>query len=189
MKSKECSVCEIQFNWEGHKTNSTLCSSECKYISRQITLIKYKESLSPEKIEKQRQYDNWYNNTLTRKKYMKKYRTTEKGKQSETLGKVKYRKQKKNREVERNGRLKRIYNITIEDYNIMLINQKEVCAICNEKETKVHKDGSKRLAVDHCHTTGKVRGLLCFACNSSIGKLKESIPTLENAIKYLKAHK
>lgn len=55
------------------------------------------------------------------------------------------------------------------------------CAIC-----KKHKSNFTRaLAVDHCHTTGKIRGLLCTNCNRALGNIKDSIDNLKNAIEYL----
>jgi hypothetical protein len=89
------------------------------------------------------------------------------------------------------SRLKRLFNITLEDYDNMLKSQNGTCAICKQTETKMNKflGIPKRLAVDHCHMTGKVRGLLCFHCNSSIGKLKDSVELLQNAIEYLKKSK
>ena len=80
-----------------------------------------------------------------------------------------------------NSTLKKKYGITLDDYNLMYKEQKGVCAICDLEELS-----GKRLAVDHCHETGKVRGLLCFACNTSLGKFNDSISTLESAINYLK---
>ena len=62
----------------------------------------------------------------------------------------------------------------------MLEKQNHVCAICG------NKDNNKKLAVDHCHTTGVIRGLLCSACNTSLGKFKDSVELLQNAIQYLK---
>lgn len=75
------------------------------------------------------------------------------------------------------------YGITPEKYNEMLENQGGVCAIC---KTKPQFDTrKKRLSIDHCHTTGKVRGLLCDACNRGIGMLKDDTSVLMNAINYL----
>lgn len=57
------------------------------------------------------------------------------------------------------------YGITIEQYDAMLAAQNGVCAIClNPPRGKM-----KRLSVDHCHATGRVRGLLCITCNRAIG--------------------
>ena len=60
------------------------------------------------------------------------------------------------------------------------------CKICNNPEARVVNGKTSRLAVDHCHKTGKVRGLLCWACNTSIGRFKDSIEILESAISYIR---
>jgi hypothetical protein len=78
------------------------------------------------------------------------------------------------------------YNISLNFYDNLFIQQNNRCAICsnafsNEKHNyKAH--------IDHDHTTGKVRGLLCNDCNSGIGFLKENITILSNAIKYIEKH-
>lgn len=64
----------------------------------------------------------------------------------------------------RNRKLKARYGIDIEQYDAMLKTQNGVCKICSS----VNLDG-KRLHVDHCHQTGKVRGLLCNGCNRKLG--------------------
>lgn len=74
----------------------------------------------------------------------------------------------------------RVYNITPEDYDRMFKAQNGVCAICGG----VNKD-SRNLFVDHNHTTGKVRGLLCSNCNFAIGHMKDNVKLLQNLIKYL----
>lgn len=63
----------------------------------------------------------------------------------------------------------------------MLDEQGGKCLICGATESF----GSHRLAVDHCHDTGLIRGLLCKACNVGIGNLRHDIHYLANAIKYL----
>lgn len=70
------------------------------------------------------------------------------------------------------------YGISLEEYDQMLSDQNGVCAICLLPEIIKSTQGrTKSLAVDHCHTTGKVRGLLCINCNTSLGhyeKIKDS---------------
>lgn len=83
------------------------------------------------------------------------------------------------KENSRKYNLKSMYNISIEEYDLMCLKQGNACAICQ----KIH---IKRLVIDHCHTTGKVRGLLCNNCNSGIGFLQENIEVMKNAILYLK---
>ena len=77
-------------------------------------------------------------------------------------------------------RMKRLFGISIEDYNKKLIEQNGVCSICKN----ACKSG-KKLAIDHCHTSGKVRGLLCTNCNTGIGVFQENNEFLLGAIQYL----
>jgi Recombination endonuclease VII len=86
--------------------------------------------------------------------------------------------------------LKRHYGLSFEDYDRMYQEQNGVCKICSGKERSVDPKTKKfrRLAVDHCHVTGKVRALLCSDCNSGIGRFKDSIELLEKAISYLKSY-
>jgi len=82
--------------------------------------------------------------------------------------------------VQRRAELKRLYGITLEDYVEMFDNQNGVCAICfQECKTK------NSLSVDHDHITGKVRGLLCNACNRAIGMLGDNAENLRRAADYL----
>ncbi len=82
----------------------------------------------------------------------------------------------------RRRKFKRKYNMTIEDYDQMLTAQHGLCAIC-EKPKKF-----KRLFVDHDHTTGAVRGLLCFKCNTGLGGFEDSLTLLNKAAAYLEQH-
>lgn len=82
-----------------------------------------------------------------------------------------------NKEKMRDKRLKKVYGITSDEYNKMFEEQKGCCKICNDQTT---------LHVDHCHTTGKVRGLLCRHCNVGIGHFEDNINNLLKAIEYLK---
>lgn len=117
---------------------------------------------------------------------MKEYRKPEFRKEKERASGRKW--YQKNKKVEKNSHLKRKFGVTLEEYNIMYKNQNKACAICLKPETKIFSKTGKvcDLAVDHCHKTGKVRGLLCWNCNTSLGKFKDSVENLERAIKYLK---
>jgi Autographiviridae endonuclease VII len=88
------------------------------------------------------------------------------------------------------GHIKFTYKITSKEYDEMIEQQNGLCKICNKPETKMNmlKDGIQRLSVDHCHKTGKVRGLLCGKCNTALGSLRDSIDTLNSAIAYLSSH-
>lgn len=68
------------------------------------------------------------------------------------------------------------------EYDSMMERQGGLCAICKEPCRS-----GRRLAVDHCHTTGKVRGLLCASCNRGIGYLADSPERLRSALTYLGA--
>lgn len=81
----------------------------------------------------------------------------------------------------RHADLKRKYGITVEQFTAQLELQDYKCAICG----KEHDPDKWSFAVDHCHVTGKVRGLLCLNCNNGIGKLKDSVDLLSKAIEYL----
>ena len=72
------------------------------------------------------------------------------------------------------------YGITAEDYNYMLEQQRGGCAICFQSNTS-----GRRLAVDHNHDTGEVRGLLCGRCNIGLGQFGDNVDNLEAAIDYL----
>jgi len=93
--------------------------------------------------------------------------------------------------MESDRNIKRKYNLTREQYNEKLTNQNFSCAICGEKETTFDgRTGSFRnLAVDHNHITGEIRDLLCWRCNSTIGKIKEDIELLDKMKTYLIKHK
>ena len=93
----------------------------------------------------------------------------------------------KNPNIHKNLELKKSFGITLEDYNNMLKAQNNVCAICSKPETTYDSKHKKvrSLSVDHCHTTGKVRGLLCAHCNHAIGKFNDDISLIQNAINYL----
>lgn len=80
--------------------------------------------------------------------------------------------------------LLRQYGITQDQYDAFLVSQGYKCAICESIDAG--RKTSKQFLVDHCHKTGRVRGLLCHKCNAAIGMLKESRKILEKAIEYLK---
>ena len=82
--------------------------------------------------------------------------------------------------------VKRLYNLDADAYLGMVLKQENLCAICGNIETSKNKNGDVRpLCVDHCHTTGKVRGLLCNKCNALLGHARDDVSILENSIKYL----
>lgn len=81
-------------------------------------------------------------------------------------------------------KLRTKYGLTVEKYDKILKSQNNGCAICGNHEPV----GNRRLSVDHSHKTGKMRGLLCTLCNTSLGSFKDDINILNSAIKYLKKY-
>lgn len=76
----------------------------------------------------------------------------------------------------------RRYGIQVDDFDRMNDNQGGVCAICRRPPTWENR---RRLSIDHCHTTGTVRGLLCDGCNQGIGRFNDDPNLLREAIAYL----
>jgi hypothetical protein len=91
------------------------------------------------------------------------------------------------KEYGRRSLLKKRYGITADQYDQMEQDQEGVCAICKVK-TNGGRNTNSRLAVDHNHTTGVVRGLLCSMCNQGIGMFKEDAEIMLTAITYLKSY-
>jgi hypothetical protein len=83
--------------------------------------------------------------------------------------------------------LKHRYNITLDEYTEMLENQEGKCAICGRPDSG--KKANKAFCVDHCHETGKVRGLLCMPCNRSLGQFQDNADILRKAADYIDSHK
>lgn len=98
------------------------------------------------------------------------YQQTTRGKKASAKGVKQYRKTTRGKAgrkvIERKVALKKLYGITPERYSKMLQEQGGKCAICGGLPIQ------KRLAVDHDHETGKVRGLLCACCNMSLGQFE-----------------
>lgn len=94
-------------------------------------------------------------------------------------------------EKNRATHLKRAYGLTTEDYDRMFNEQSGLCAICSKPERAGHtrgKDARSRLAVDHDHVTGTVRGLLCLRCNHALERLETEPMWHQSALDYLARH-
>jgi hypothetical protein len=94
----------------------------------------------------------------------------------------KIKRTKKIKKKEKVARLKKKYGLSLEVHTIMSFIQDKKCAICKEVP-------SGGLVVDHSHTTGKVRALLCSKCNLALGMFKDSPDLLRAAVRYLERHK
>lgn len=107
----------------------------------------------------------------------------------------KIRKQREKRETDpefkaahrarcRRWHLKHTYGLSEADYLAMVEKQNGRCAICGELPED--RKARSSLVVDHCHSTGVVRGLLCDLCNTAIGKFNDDYRLVEKAAKYLR---
>jgi hypothetical protein len=79
--------------------------------------------------------------------------------------------------------LRRKYGMSGQQYYDMLAKQKNVCAVKGCGATQGNRKSS--LSVDHCHKTGKVRGLLCSRCNLTLGKVRDDVGLLLSLAEYL----
>lgn len=86
---------------------------------------------------------------------------------------------KKRKQADKWRRIKKIYGLSKDEYFALLFSQLSKCAICGT-------DVSEKNHIDHCHSTGKVRGILCSKCNQGIGLFCESVDLMQSAIAYIK---
>jgi len=93
-----------------------------------------------------------------------------------------YGKLDKKKTADRRSHLRNKFGLTLEDYDRMLADQDGGCAVCGDPP------GTSALHVDHCHESGRVRGLLCFRCNSAIGNLRDDPDIVASALAYLTRH-
>ncbi len=168
-----CQECGKEFKKTNPKGWRKFCSRKCgnknwhkknkKYVYEYNSSKKIRDKINKNRREKYAIDENYRNEI---KKKAKKY-------------------YQKNPCIKKRSRLRK-YNLSIEDYEILLKKQNYKCAICGYSDLN-----NKQFfpMVDHCHITKKVRGLLCLNCNHGIGKFKDDIELLKNAIKYLRKNK
>ena len=128
--------------------------------------------------EKKREYNREYR--LKNKDKRREYYLKNKDKINDKKREYHLKNKDKIKDKMREYNLKNKYNLTPEQYNQILANQDNKCAICNEPFKN-----KRNIHVDHNHLTGKVRGLLCSNCNTGIGLFKEDKSILKSAIGYL----
>lgn len=88
-----------------------------------------------------------------------------------------------------NARRRKEFGVEPEQYRAMMEAQDGVCALCGQKNQRKNKDGSHyALTIDHCHSSGAIRGLLCNMCNPLLGYARDDVSILKAAIVYLKKH-
>lgn len=91
------------------------------------------------------------------------------------------------KERKRARQLERRFGITQEEYDQLCEAQGHACAICKRPERDTVNGVVKRMAVDHEHNTGRVRGLLCSSCNRGIGCLNDDPEALRSAARYIES--
>jgi hypothetical protein len=118
---------------------------------------------------------------------MSKLRPEEHKEKATAFAKTRKRGTVKTSEFQKEYDLLRHFGITLANYNELLAKQHGVCAICGNPESIIDNRTKKprQLAVDHCHKTHKVRGLLCMGCNQGIGNFRENIDYMAKAISYV----
>jgi hypothetical protein len=167
---KKCCKCKVEkplssFHKRSHtKDGLDFRCKSCRKIERSI----YRKTETY--LDNTRRYNQSEHGRVSRRKTIKKYRETH-------LSRTKAR--------DRKNRLKHVFGLTLDQYDKILENQNGVCAICGKPERAKMYGVIRRLAVDHDHKTGKIRGLLCALCNQAIGLLNDDINNLASAIKYL----
>lgn len=77
--------------------------------------------------------------------------------------------------------IKSKFGVDKESYNAILAAQGGRCGLCGDTACQ----SGKRMAVDHCHTTGVVRGLLCYNCNTGLGKFRDNPEVLRKAAEWI----
>ncbi len=184
LNKKKCGRCQIfQYLTEFHKNKAKKdgLSTECKKCSKQLHIInKEKNNL----ISLNYYYKNKEILRLKRINYGKVYRENNKEKIAKRDKRYFSKNKVKVNKIRFKHHLKRKYGLTIEDHTNLKINQDYRCLICKRHQDELNKS----LCVDHCHKSGKIRGLLCDRCNKMIGYAKDSIIILEEAINYLKSN-
>lgn len=85
---------------------------------------------------------------------------------------------------QKDWRMRKLYGLSLDQYNALVKKQKGRCLICLAKEADFPQY-RPQLLVDHCHQSKKVRGLLCDYCNKGLGYFRDNVGLMENAIKYI----
>lgn len=172
---------------DGHSYLCIPCTA-ARPKRKRIRTDEWRKEYQKEWVRKDSEKNREKYNEKRRKYYVKEVANwTEEKTEKLRLYHEKYR--AKNKELIKLRRYLSTYGITTQQYEDMVVAQNGVCAICKKSESQMLNNKKKRLAVDHCHDTGEVRGLLCGACNSAIGLMGEDPSVFMSAIEYLRKHK
>lgn len=131
---------------------------------------------NPEKFKKRTPEQRAQYNANRREKYAACAKTREKAKSAAKAW------AENNPDGKKAQRLAAAYGISLSDFKEMMATQNNACAICGYSDMS---DPKMFPVVDHCHTTGKIRGILCASCNHGLGKFKDDVTRLMLAAAYL----
>lgn len=178
MEKRICINCEAEFDPSKNDIRIKFCCEQCRVEYRKKTgYMKdyYRVNKSDWQARQGTQEYKDHKNELRRLRYAtdKEFREKFKKHANEYY--------KNNPSVKLSARIKK-FGITLDEYYAMSEKQNGKCAICG---AEVGDAMGNRLYIDHNHKTGKVRGLLCSDCNFGIGKFKDNVALMKNAIKYL----
>jgi len=180
IQTKTCTNCKkrreiTQFFKNNQSKDGYFCyCTPCKVIKNRESRRRHRDKYN----EKSRKYNNLPYRKIYNQKRAKIYYKNG-GKEKQNAARRKWRKNNPLKYLEE--QLKENYNITLHDYETLLKLQYNRCAICRKHVMNL----PKRLYVDHCHKTGKIRGLLCNSCNTALGLLKDDISLFKRSIDYL----
>lgn len=187
METKMCRKCRVEKSLEdfhrdrkkkdGRNSQCKSCVSEY-YPAHKKDRTAYYQKYHAEHREKENEYS---------KKYFQEHKESVRVTSKKWLAsKPGYHKKYYTEVYKQNSREKRYfstYGITIAEYDNLFTLQNGVCAVCGKD------NGKRRLCIDHDHKTGKIRGLLCHACNTTLGHSRDDVSILGKLIGYLKKNK
>lgn len=193
-KTKKCSRCKNLFSkkffakdssrpdglryWCNGCFKSYSDNYKKEYLKRPEVILRSKAaSLKCEKTEKRKAWKRAYAKSPQRIAYLK----SERFKEMARIRSRKYSQRPESKEKAWVREMFKAFNLTKDQYFSMFKKQKGKCGICKKHQREL----KKRLAVDHCHDSGKIRGLLCALCNSTIGMLGDNKKSILKVIKYL----
>lgn len=186
-----CTKCNLEqdiANFRKDQHNATGHASQCNNCNKENQRKYYKDNPEKVKAYAKKYYEENSSRILELRKARKKgkstkslYKTTSKQrlKQSEYY----YNREGWKKHKEKVWASRGMKNFTYKQFEEMKKTQNNKCYICNN-----HPTNNQSLHVDHDHSTGKVRKLLCNNCNNGIGKLKDDVKILKKAINYLEEH-
>lgn len=163
-EGKTCGHCGADISRRHH--NARFCNTECRRAAKWS---------DPEWLASKRSQD------IAR---AKRYRAEN----PEKIREIKRNAYASNPRSHRSTRYKSVYGLSLAEYEALHAAQGGLCAICSRPERQERNGKLIALAVDHCHVSGRVRGLLCARCNKGIGLLDDSPELLDAGAAYLRQH-